>query len=336
MHRRHRTDIWSYLLITAVTVLIWYWSASETREERTLPLRIEFRVADAAEWLIQPDTITVSIAAEGSRRAIANAQQISRITVDVPATIGTSSVDVADLVREHAQIEETGISVQSVDPDFIELDLDEMIDVPARVALERIPGVQTQDRPEIDPPEVTVSLPAGLLAGGTRTISLQPVISAGAVEALEPGVRHTLEEVPLRAPNWLTEAGPLRVTPAEVRVSFTIRSQIVDVMPPVPVRVQLAGSPEDEYLVELEPKLLRDVTVTVPTDLGQQIEAGDVKVFAIVYLKMSEKEASLDRKPVTFFIAMRPDGTAEIVTARVAGSTGPPEIELKITERAAE
>ncbi|MHC5113501.1 MAG: YbbR-like domain-containing protein [Planctomycetota bacterium] len=333
---KKRTDIWSYLLITAVTVLIWSLAASKTREDATLRMRTEFQVTDTAQWLIRPDTITVTISAEGSRRAIANAEVIKRLTLDVPAASGVQTVDVVDLIVNHPSIEETGISVLSVDPDEIELDLDEMVEAPARVVLDRIPGVETESRPEVSPPEVTVTVPAGLLQDGTRSITLQPVISERSVDALEPGVRHTLENVPLRAPSWITGVGPLQAEPNEVRVSFTLRSQIVNAVPPVPVRVQLAGSPEDEYRVEMEPKLLRDVEVTVPADLGAQITAGDVKVFAIVYLKTSEKEASLESKPVTFFVAVRPDGTGEIVSARVAGSDAPPEIKLTITERKAE
>ena len=69
-----KTDIWTYLIITAVSILVWGWAANETRIERPLRNRllVTFSVADP-DWQIDPGETSVFITAAGSQRAIRKA-----------------------------------------------------------------------------------------------------------------------------------------------------------------------------------------------------------------------------------------------------------------------
>jgi len=331
-----KTDIWTYLLITAVAVLVWYWAAGETRIERVLtPITIEFAVGDATTWRIEPNEMTVIISAKGSQAAIRSAEAVERIVRDLPAHSGDVTLDVAEIVGSHPEIEGTGISIVSTVPSTVDLSVEEIITTSARVVLDALPGVETEDAPVIDPPQIEIRMPSRLLpADGELTVDA--IVDRSKLDGLEPGLPQTLDGIQLRLPEAIASSQAVEVTPASVKISFTIRSQIRRVSPPSPVRVQIAGSPEDDYLIEVEPKLLRNVVVEVPEALAIQIESGDAVVFALVYLKSGEKDPPIDRKQITFFLALRPDGSAVMVKARVGESDAPPEINLKITDRAAE
>ena len=62
----------------------------------------------------------------------------------------------------------------------------------------------------------------------------------------------------------------------------------------------------------------------------------DVKVFAFVHISSTEKEQGIEAKPVTYFLALLPppEGGSTTVTAQIDGSSQPPLIHLRISERA--
>ena len=48
-----RKEIWTVVIVTVVTVLIWFWAAGETQEQRAVNYaRVEFVVAEPEEWLL--------------------------------------------------------------------------------------------------------------------------------------------------------------------------------------------------------------------------------------------------------------------------------------------
>lgn len=224
------------------------------------------------------------------------------------------------------------MTIVSTDRSGAEIDLDEIVVAPARVILQPTPGLSTRDTPEVTPGQVEVSLPSRLVRPG-QPLTVDAVVDQYRLAGLEAGVRHVLENVPVRLPDRLAANPSVTVEPSLVTIAFTLRSLMREVSPLVPVRVQVAGSPEDDYEIVLEPKQLRDVVVTAAEDVARQIESGEATVFAIVYLKSTEKEARLARKPVSFFIALRPDGRGVVVDAKVAGSDALPEIALTVKDR---
>lgn len=96
---KQRTDLWTVLIVTAVTLLIWYWAAEETRVERTMPIRLEFQVTDANHWHLQPRTLSVAVVVEGSQRAIRQAEQLRTLAIPLPANKGRQTIDVFETIR---------------------------------------------------------------------------------------------------------------------------------------------------------------------------------------------------------------------------------------------
>jgi hypothetical protein len=334
----HRKDIWTWLIITAVTALIWYWAAGETRVTRTLHTRLEFTVAgeDSADWIIEPRTLSVSLEAEGSARAIRNAEQAMKgrkLSHAIAADVGRLPVDVTQVLRDHPEVQGTGITILSTDPNTRELDVDEIVAAPAMVL--PLPGVEADDI-VIEPPQVTVRMPSRSRPLSASDLTVEPDVSQRRLEQLAPGIRHTLENVDVRLSAGLPAGGNVTIEPPRVKIMFTIRSRIRQMALDYPVRVLIAGPHEDHEFVELEPKQLREVTITVSDELGRQIESGDAVVFAVLHLKSREREERITSKPITYFIAILPDDTAEFVQATVAGSPDPPTIGLTITDRPVE
>lgn len=333
-----RKDIWTWLLIAAVTVLIWYWAAGETRVTRTLHTRLEFIVAgeDPADWLIEPKSLAVAIEAEGSARAIRNAEETTKgrkLTIPLPATVSRQPVDITQALRDHPGIEETGITIVSTDPGSRELGVDEIVSLPARVL--PLAGIEADDI-VVEPPQVTVRMPSRLRRLYATELTVEPVVDRSTLDRLVPGARSTLENIELRLSAAQAPNSDVRIEPAMVKLTFTIRSRIREVKLEYPVRVLIAGPPEDHESVELEPKQLRDVTVIVPDELGRKIETGEAVVFAVVHLKSAEREARITSKPVTHFMALLPDDKAEFVRALIDGSETPPVIGLTITDQSVE
>jgi hypothetical protein len=334
----HRNDIWTWLIIASVTLLIWYWAAGETRVTRTLHTRLEFVVAGAepADWLIDPAAIPVDFEAEGTARAIRNAEEAvkgRRLSIALPAGAGIQRLDVTQLLRDHPDVQATGITIVSADPSTRELELDELVASPALVL--PLPGVEADDV-VVEPAQVTVRMPGAKRPLYGPDLTVEPVVPQRQLERLAPGTRHTLENIPVRLSEGLPAGLPadtaVEIDPPQVKISFTIRSRIRQVELDYPVRVLIAGPHEDHEYVELEPKQLRDVTVTVPDELARKIESGEAVVFAVLHLKSREREARITEKAVTYFMALRSDDTAEFVRATVAGSSEPPVISLTITD----
>jgi hypothetical protein len=328
-----RNDIWTWLIIAAVTVLIWYWAAGETRVTGTLHTRLEFVVAgvEPEDWLIEPATLPVALEAEGPARAIRNAESAlkgRKLSVQVPAEAGGQRLDITQLLRDHPDVQATGITILSSDPSTRELEIDEMVASPALVL--PLPGVEADDV-VVEPAQVTVRMRGRDRPLYGPDLTVEPVVLPRQLERLAPGTRHTLEDVPVRLSAGLPDDGDVHIQPPRVRISFTIRSRIREIKLDYPVRVLIAGPHEDHEYVELEPKQLRDVTVTVTDELARRIESGEAVVFAVLHLKSRDREARITEKPVTYFMALRSDDTAEFVRATVGGSPDPPVINLTIT-----
>jgi len=330
---KKRPDIWTILIVTAVSFLIWYWAAGETRETGEYTLRVQFNTSDPAGWLVIPaEKKTVDLVVEGSRRAINRLREIKDILIEVPAQIGMHATDVAERLRVHPIISDTGVSIVSARPYVMDVEVDRFDHVTARV----LPEIQNVDVEDIvvEPTQVSIRVPSRQRPLGDD-ITVAPAINRQDLERLAPGTRHTLEGVKLRRQDGLLSNPAVTVDPPTVRLSFTIRSQLGEIIVDR-VRVWEAGSAEDQEQVEFEPNVLDNVTVTAPASLIDEIREGGVTVVALVYLKSREKYERIDRKPVSCYVALRPDGSMEQVRATINDSADPPIIGIHITDRAAE
>lgn len=335
-------EIWTYLIVTLVTVLIWAWAASETREHKTIPVaRVQFVVDEPAKWIIDPPTVSVSLNIEGTKLSVQRISDLLRqpIRLTVPMKPGKVMLDLTEAARDSDAVKQSGATVVSCEPATIELELDQVDRITAPVK-PTLPGVTPEGEITVEPREAVVSLPHSLRQRLPQDFAIEAFVDRQELDLLQPGMPQSVD-AKLRLPEAIAAGSAagneVRINPTQAKVKFTIRSRVRETTVDS-VRVQTAGPPEDReaYQVEVEPKVLRGVSVLADADLSRQIESGEVPVIAVVHLSSREKEAGIDHKEVSYFEALAPeiDGGTRFVQLSVKPGATMPVINLKITPRA--
>ncbi len=331
-------EIWSVLFVTIVTLLIWVWAASETRESVVAHPIVHFAVPEeTATWLVQPDQEAISITLEGSKVAIRNAQQSLEEGVQVllKPEPGMQQVDLLKELISHDVFQEAGVSVVATDPGISSVNVDTFVQLPIRIVFTPPPGMQTVSTPIIEPAEATLTLPSQMHERLSSPPVVEAIVSADELDRLPPGVPHTID-VPLAVKGRLGENDTVTISPSTAQVSLTIRSLIREHLLDH-VWVHVSGPPDNEYSVTLPQPTLQQVLVSADADLIQQIIAEEMYVVAVVQLSLRDKEQGVTEKPVTYFVALPTEADsaqrAQPVTAlKVGESTEPPTIELNISK----
>ena len=98
------------------------------------------------------------------------------------------------------------------------------------------------------------------------------------------------------------------------------------------VRIQVISSPQDFglYQVALANPLLSDVDIEASPDAIAEVEAGHAQVIAMIHLTTNDKERAVEKKAVSFFAIVRPDGTATPVLGTWKDNPHP-DIDITIT-----
>ncbi len=340
-----QSKYWTYLIVSLVTVLLWVWAAAETREEKTATFRVRFASAGAGNWVIIPKEIPLTVTLEGSRFALQEAQSLKQGSIvlttgnELPSSVGNHTVNLTTALNKNEALRNTRVTVLAVDPPSKMIEIDALVAVTATV-LPDLPHLYLDGEPEVDPAEVTVTLPSRLADLAPEEIAPRAYIAQSRLNRLEPGREYVLS-TKLLLPEKLATEDSVTIEPPVANVTFTVRSFIEETILPT-VRVHIAGPPEDheEYLVEIDNDVLKDVTISADAVLIEQIKAGDAVVVAMVHLSLRDKEQRVESKPVTYFVALPANGAGgeegQIVDATVGGSTEPPLIHLAITERVTE
>ncbi len=337
-----RRNIPTYVIVTFVTMLIWYWAAAETRDQKPLELRLQIVSPDPNAWVVQPDTTTVRLMIEGSALALEDALGLNSRpltlelgTNDLPLEPGHHSINLVDVLQRADAIARTGVTILSCDPPVLELEIDEMVRVAARVSLV-VPNIRLENKPAIHPETVDIVLPSRLRG----TLAPQPTVEAVAISSqiaqLEPGRLHRIE-LPVQTPENLRLNDDVRIVPPTVQVSLTIASTIRETTLDT-VRVQVAGPHEtaNDFKLELDPTILRNVSVRGEAEIINAIESGRAIVVAFVHLSARDLENRITEKPVSFFEALSIDDGARSastnlpITALIDGRPARPIIGIRI------
>jgi hypothetical protein len=336
------SQIGTWLVVTVVALLIWFWAAGETRKEDTVSFRVDLVPPETREWVVSPSFFDASVTVLGSPLALRKARELGAVELhlgnELPATPGALTANVAALLASHHPLRRTGVSVLSAQPVTVDITVDRLVAVTAAIK-PILPNLQTAGDVTVTPTQATVRLPLRLRDVAGDDLTLEAVVDQARLDQVEPGRFYSLA-AKLRLPQSLADNSiPFEIDPPLATVEFTVRSRIEQVTLPQ-VLVQIAGPWQDheEYIVEVDErdKQVQDVTIKADGDLIKRIAANDVPVVALVHLTNKDKEQRIESKPVTCFLAILPDGPVTLVEAEIADSPGPPVIRLNITPRAKE
>lgn len=334
-------ESWTWLLVTLVTVLIWFWAAAETREQRTVTARVHLAVPDPENWLIEPQDIVAAVALEGSKPALQGADNMLRrpINISVSGVEGHQLINVLDRLRRHNELRELGVAITSTEPASVDIEMQQIVRVQADVKLE-LPGATTEGDITITPPEVSVSMPSQMRARLPQPFQVLAIVDRTELDRLAPGARQNLD-VKLQLPEPIASAPNVKMSRTRVSASFAIRSRIRETkLDSVPV--QISDRPEDrsQYQVEIDPAVLRDVTVSADADLIKRIESGEAPVVAVLHLESRDLQTGGPQtasKRISYFLALvpGPNGSTkgQQVDAKVGGAAEMPVIGLKVAKR---
>ncbi|MHC5023175.1 MAG: YbbR-like domain-containing protein [Planctomycetota bacterium] len=337
-----RTDWVTMGLVTIVTLFIWMWAAGETREQRNVSVRLLFTAPEADRWDVQTDQDYVQLLVEGSALALQEATRLTSQPIvltlgkdNVPNEPGDHRMDVEAVLGRHQAFRNSGLTILRSEPATIAFSLDEIVAVDADV-LVRTPGIQTDGEPEVDPAVVKIAMPRRMREQRfPGDLTVEAVINSSRIGRMQPGQEKS-REVRVRLPDGMTGSS-VRVVPTSVTVTFRIRSSIREHSLET-VRVQLAGPSQslEEYVVQLDPTVLRGVRISADAELIRKLESGEATVVAIVHVKHGDMEQGRESKPISYLMALTLDDTDPLNGTHVSlveGAPPLPDVGLSIQRR---
>ncbi len=324
------------VLVTVVTILIWLLAAAKTRETETIAGRLDFTVASDSSgerYDVSPSPIPMTLTIVGPALAVRNTRDLlntSPLHIPLPAEHGRQEIaNLAKVIQDVEDIRDLGVSVVSVDPARITVDITEFVTLTA-VTRADIQAASTVQDVSVAPKDVQVTVPRSIAHQLPDPLVVEATVDPRDIARLEPGVLHTVDGT-LRLPDSAQLSVPVTIEPASARVSFQLLARQRRATVPR-VRIQIISSPQDfgTYQVTLTEPLLSDVDIEASPDDISEVEAGRAQIIALVHLTTNDKERSVEKKAVSFFAIVRPDGTATPVLGHWQDNPHP-EIALTIT-----
>ncbi len=340
-----KSDLPLYLIVTVVTLLIWFWAVLATRDSKSIMIQVQVKSSSGSKLMLSPGEFAVRANIEGPKFAL---QAASRGGIKTPITLtlgaelpsefaepGSHVIDLTSALNEHPDLHDARVAVVATEPPTMEITVDKLIALAVTVIEPDLSGLQPEGAIVIDPPQVEILMPQHLERRFTSEGNVRAVINSARLERLEPGEPAQITAT-LLLPDWLSSQDSVEVTPRTVAVSFSVRSNIKEiVLPTVPVQISGPFKDHDEYIVQIveADRFLANVTVSADAALIDRVQSGEVKVLAFVHITSIDKEQGIETKSA-YFLAMLPEGGASEVKITIDGSETAPMIHLRISPRA--
>lgn len=304
----------SYGLVTVITAVIWVFAEAESLRTKQVSAEVVFQgdpsgervidVADGQGWRGR-----VELTVEGSAAGLDRLQsrlnrQAIKLTPGMDGVAGESGEQTVDLrlaLRAHPDLRDMGATVSKTDPPTVKVRVDQMVPRELRVEVQA-PDGELDGVPETRPAKVKVRLPASDAASLGPEATAVVKLDAAMLSKLVPGRVETVSGVPLALPSWIVP-GRARIEPASVDVQLKLRSRTATVVvPSVPVQVRMAAVELGKWDVVIPEtdRFIKDVKVTGPSDLVNQVKSGEIKVLATVSLGFEELERGVTSKEASF------------------------------------
>lgn len=285
-----------YTIVTLITLLIWFYAESRTLDQYSLsperPLRVQVKPLGEDMVVVGQSIERVSsLEFSGSRYAIGKlrAALAGGLALDVELESGTQSISLPRLVDK--QFAELNVNLTRIEPDTMEVTVARLVTRDADLVF-KPDEVKLQDGDsDIDPPTAQIELPEDKLP--EVTVEGRIVLQARASRDLKTLPANVKQTVPgrIEIPPALQGNPHVKVAPMEVTLSFIIeKKEASHVLSAVPVFVSAQPAELRNFDIQLhdEDRLLKDVKVTGPADLVEQVKSGAITLEARVRLTRDE------------------------------------------------
>lgn len=335
-----RTLLW----VAPLTLLIWVWAQDqqiETATQQNVPLHLSH--TDNEQVLLRLvgndaiplDRITLSsVTFQGPRVGLTEVVTRLRENGDAPlldikldlAPVDRVAIDIRTQLNELAVLRDAGVSVVDVTPAQVYLRVEPLEEMTAEIIVDPDTPYALAGRALFEPPTVTLQGPASAIQRlrDQAADDTGPTVIADLPEDV-PVAESMVRNVPLRLPS---DAPNLSLSPSSVRATFTRAAEVPvrTILQRVVVRESTPAAMSGQYLVEIEPTVINNVTIEGPPDVISRIQRGEVPVEAVLVLDRDDQEI---REPTRrrLEITLPPNATLigdpPEVTFRLRRSEGP-------------
>lgn len=284
------------LTVTVITLLVWALAEGQTlqRATRSVPVQIDAGSSGRAIRVMGSGwSGAVEIEMQGGAASIGRVQNELRdglvlaVGAELSSETGDTLVDVREAISRTPTFARSGVTVRRTTPETLSIDVQPIVEmrVPVRV---RVPEGVLRGEPRVTPDAVTVRVPES--KSGSIPAEAYAALAGGALDRMLPG-QSASRNIPVRLENVPDHVWGLELVPAEVEVSFRIRSRTETlVVPLIPVHVAMEPRFAGAWRVEVlgESAGLLDVELSGPVEAIGLVRRGEAVPLGVVRLTVDD------------------------------------------------
>ncbi|MEN1705414.1 MAG: hypothetical protein AAGJ54_07875 [Planctomycetota bacterium] len=313
MSARVLSQLRTFGIVSVLAALVWVVAESESLADERFEAAVSLLGDDQAGLIMVPVrreawTGRVVIDLAGGAAAISRLREPLRAGFvlepgqgAVPIEPGRHVLDLTAAVRSLPAFQGSGISIVSVEPEQIEVEIVRLITRDIDIAV-RLPEGLDVSSVVAEPRRARLTYPDTAAAAIDRGAEIIAEVSAAQSDNISVGSRSVIRDVPLLLPDVLTGNAFASVEPASVSVIATLEQREDSVtLDAVPVRIQRPAFQAERWIVRVDEadQLLSGVVVTGPSDLIARIRSNELRIFATVSLTPDDLDSLIDEKAVT-------------------------------------
>jgi len=327
------------LIALLIATLVWVFAEGESVSTRTVMTSVNFPTEPVGDVLIRPDDPsflgTARVRLEGTTRSIDAAATIVvsagnrvRLTpgmAGVPSTPGRQgTVDLREALSSIPELRGLGSAVAEVDPRTVTVQVIRLAKRELPVRADVGTAVVLDGEPTCTPSTVTLRLSESELSRIPEGAFATAVISDQDLRKLRAD-EPQIVTASVRLPRECEGIDPIFTSPEQVAVTLRLKHTVDTLsIPTVPVWFSLPPSEDaGKWVVELEDKFIKDVTLSGPSEQLERVRSGKWAVKATIEISSDDLAKGVRSKQAMF--AELPPG--------VSAATGDRVVRLKISKR---
>lgn len=310
-------SIRTLIVVTVLAMLAWVLAESQTLRTESVTVRVSFDDGRADQAALGPVVrVEPGQGWEGSAEvhlagsAALIDQLLDELRGGVRLTVGrelsgepgTRAVDLREALRRAEPIRDSGVTVDSVEPASVSVEVDQLEAVEAPVQVRVPDGAALAGPPRAVPETVRVVGPASALGRVGEGAAAIATLTDADLAPLVPGRDETVTGARVTVPEALAGQWGVQLQPPRVDVVVQVRSKSATLtIPRLPVQIMLAPSELGRWTIAVEPadQDLTDLTLTGPQEQIDRVRRGEIRPTAVVALSFEELESGIGSKRAT-------------------------------------
>lgn len=293
--------LWSFVSITAVTLLIWLYAEGENIRRYDAAMDVKLVGPSGRQLVIEPDRRSFQIAFTCAADQLALFRQILQepFNLEVNEEPGQPEhiLVMRDRLASDPRISRLGISIVDVQPATLPVRIEAIVPLTLPVRVKPIDAALAESvfiDPLTEPVQATVLLPSSIARKATAQTAFEVSLDPARLVGLAPNIVNRLV-VPLSLPADLRngdEASAVAIEPTAVNVSVTVRTLTAETTLSA-VLIKLVVNPGDLRVYDppvLSDDHVRNLIVRGPRNVIKDIEDGKLRIYAELRLSAEELE----------------------------------------------